>query len=477
MSFDQTLDGYIQRMMPTYTKQLMELVGIPSISAGTYPIPSSGTELQTCLERRDVLLHMVEAIGDILESYKFEHHIVAGQDHNPLLVASLCRDPRMPWVTIYNHMDVQPAAEPEWETDPFKPQLIDGKIIGRGATDDKGPALAVIHAVNFLDTHSYALPNVQVVYETEEEIGSPNFGRVLKQIIGSGMMRHPDSILISDTTFHGDHPTLTYKMRGMLRMYLALQTASKDAHSGTTGSVAVNAYELLTRAILSCKAEDGTILVPGFYEGIQSLTEKEEEELGKATPQFDLTRFKQDTGLGETTTNDPYTALQRIWHEPTFEMHGAEGIQYRPREIKSVVPGNVVGKVSVRLVPGQDPDDIIKKVQAHVVKTHPGIKVTGNGQPGCIIDTENDFSRMAEQACLYGFGRLPIYVGGGATIGSVPQFQSIYPGVPIVLLAQSLLSDGYHAPNEHFRLDQAEKGIRVMAKYLNSIASMTDVPH
>ncbi len=473
MGFDESLDHYVESVMPRYADELMTLVRVPSISAGTFPVPQAPPELEVYRERRAHLLSMARTMGDVLNSYGFfEFDAVINDTHNPLIIASMVDGPTLPWVTIYNHMDVQPAAEPEWTTDPFKPVLQDGKIIGRGTTDDKGPALGIIHAINFLRKNGYALPNIQIIYETEEEIGSPNFGRVLEDLIHTGKVHKPDSILISDTVFQGDNPTISYKMRGMLRLHMFLQTATKEVHSGTTGGVSRNAFGILMRAALSCKDEEGRILISGFYDNVPDLSQKEWKELGRAAERFDLERFKRDTGVEETTTSDAYTALRRLWHDATFELHGAEGIQYKPSEIKSVVPGKVTVKASIRLIPGQDPEDILKKVQAYVIRTHPNIKVTGNGQPASIIDTNNSYAKKAEEACLYGFESNPVYVGCGATIGSVPQFQRIYPGVPMILISQSLLSDGYHAPNECFSLDQAAKGIKVMAKYLHEIAKL-----
>ena len=451
--YAESADIFSKKNLNQFKEQLIELVKIKSVSPGV----TDKTEF----------FRILNSVGEITAAMGFDNQIIETKG-NPVFVAQLERDPSLPWVTIYNHMDVQPADEPQWITTPFEPVVDDEKIIARGSTDDKGPALSILYGIKFLLENDIPSPNLQIVYETEEETGSPFFGQFLDDNPNS--LKKPSSILVSDTIFEGDHPAITYKLKGMLRVEVKLKTGNKDLHSGVFGNGVVNPLNTLIQALSRCVDSKGNILVPGFFDGCPDLNEDEQQRLRLVAEQFDLEKFKSDSSNASLHTENGYEILKRLWHLPTFEVHGFEGVQYEPGAMKSAIPYDVSAKVSMRLIPGQEPEHLVNCLQSFLRQVHPDIEVISlGGQKAVLSDLNHPHMELANEACKVGFGSEPLYVGCGGTIGSLPQFQRVYPGVPIVLIAQSLMSDGYHAPNEEFRWEQGRRGMQVMACYLNSL--------
>ncbi|MCJ8344766.1 M20/M25/M40 family metallo-hydrolase [bacterium] len=454
MSFDTQIDNYIKDIEETYTNQLMEMVAIPSISCKS--------DHQIHLEA------MAKKASAMLSEIGFDSQVIATKG-GPCVLGHLESDKDADWVTIYNHMDVQPADEPTWKNDPFIPVLEDGVVLGRGSTDDKGPALSIMHAIKFLKENDCKMPNIQVIYETEEEIGSVNFHDFMTS--NSDKIKDSKSVLISDTIFEGTNPAITYKLKGMQRIDISLKTGTKDLHSGIFGNGIQNPLTVITNALASCVNAKGEVLVDGFYENTKVMGEKELAELQKVADIFDMEKFKKDSDGGSVNFDNAKDILLGIWHKGTFELHGFEGVQTNPGEIKSALPFHVIAKVSMRLIGGQDPKDIVEKVKKHVKKIDSKIEVIDRGGIKAVAtDFDHPIMEVAKEACKYGFGKDALFVGCGGSIGSIPVFQDVFVGAPIVLIAQSLMSDGYHAPNEQFEISQGLRGIKTMAKYITSLA-------
>jgi len=453
--FDSDLEGFVSQAMPVYRDQLETLVSIPSISAE----PSHRTDID----------RVVEVMGLYARAFGFQANVIQTEG-NPVLVGHLEVDPNAPWVTVYNHLDVQPGEETEWTTNPFEPVVNDDMIIGRGATDDKGPALSILHAIHFLHRTGRLRTNVQLTYETEEEIGSDNFGSFLDR---SQILERPDSILISDTTFEGDNPAITYRLRGVVTASLRLKTGTKWAHSGSIGGLAKNPLTILSHAAVQCiDVKTGEVLIPGFYDGAREPTAGEVENIDTLLQHFNLRQFSCDMGCDALYTDDPREALLRKGFRPTFEMHGNKG-GYNGEGVKTVIPYDVELKVSMRLVPGQDPKHVLEALRAYMHDINPAIEVIGgHGIPAYITQIESPFIERATEACTYGFEKPALRTAEGGSIGATTEFQRVWPNVPIVMLAQSLNSDGYHAPNERFLFSQAAAGMRTMAKYIGSIGDL-----
>lgn len=450
--FSSALQQYQATHLDTLIQQLIELVKIPSISK----LPAHA---QDCWR-------VLEAMRDILCPLGFKVDIVATPGL-PVLVAWLETNPHAPWITVYNHLDVQPAEEPQWLSAPFEPVIQDERIYGRGTTDDKGPALTIVHSIAFLRSQGYHLPNIQLIYETEEESGSEHFGWFLEHM--AERLKTPQSILVSDTIFEGDYPALTYRLRGLLEAEAELISGSQDQHSGMVGGVVENPLNILIQALATCVDVKGNVTIPGV--DTPALTVDEQAALAKTAAVFDLKRLRQDTQGARFYTETPREILERIWYRPTFEVHGFEGVQTTPGVIKTALPYQVKAKLTLRLPAEQDPAQVLVALEKHLQATHPAIRVHDRGQLlGCKTDLHAAPMRLAAQACEYGFGQAPLLVGSGGTIGALVHFQRFFPQAPLVLIAQSLMSDAYHGPNENFRFSQMRRGMATMAAYLYALA-------
>lgn len=450
------LNQYLEAHLDQMVEQLMTLIRIPSISQ----IKAHWPDTQRVLE---VMAELVRPLG-------FAPEIIQTPGC-PVFVATLETSPERPWLIIYNHMDVQPAAEPQWQSEPFEPLLKDGRIYGRGSTDDKGPALTSLHAVHCLHQAGLPLPNIQLVYETEEEKGSTNFGWFLDQ--HGDKLHSPASILVSDTVFEGDHPAITYRLKGLLEAEAVLSTGTQDLHSGMVGGAAINPLNVLIQALSRCVDAAGNVTIPGVQEELPPVTDTEYQTLQRTAEIFDLQKLVTDTGGAQMYTQDALELLQRIWVRPTFEVHGFEGVQTQPDVIKTALPYAVKAKLTMRLVAGQEPKRVFELLRKCLQAVHPAIELNEReAVKGIMSEVDNAFMREAVAACEEGFGRKPVFVGSGGTIGSLPEFQRVYPTAPIVLIAQSLLSDGYHAPNENFQIAQLKAGFKTMAAYLMRIADL-----
>lgn len=443
-----------------FEEQLRRLVSVPSLSKEE--------------NHRADLRRVQETMADIAGGVGFETWI--SDDEFPILVGKLQTNPNLPWLTIYNHMDVQPAEE-KWEIpDPFDPVVRDGKIIGRGSTDDKGPALTTLHAIRFLRSQDLPLPNIQLIYETEEESGSSHFAGYLEKY--RDRMEECESVLVSDTIFEGEHPALSYKLRGSLDLVATLEYGDKEIHSGLYGGAVRNPVNVLNRAIAAAEDDQGNVVIPGFHAGIKEMEGRELEEFQRVCSEFDVAAFRK-AAARPLTSDDPAEILRRSLHQPTFEIFGYDHIHSGSDRPKSAVPCKVAVKLSVRTVAHQKPDHLREvidvflqaKVREYLGHDEFTLTVEGEGPLPFVVDVDNPFIEQARLACREGFGADPLFVACGGTIGALPPLQDRF-GAPIVLIAQSLLEDGYHEPNESFRFDQARGGVRTMAHYLSSIAEL-----
>ncbi len=446
-----SIQEFIKANMSQYKKDMVSLVSIQSISAQE----NHREDLQKVATRAVELLREAGASAQVIQNDEF-----------PVAFGEIKVSNDAPWVTVYNHLDVQPAGEPQWTSNPFEPVLTEEGIQARGATDDKGPMLSIVYAIKHLKETGQLPVNIQFVLETEEESGSKHFGQFLEK--NNSLLHKPDSILVSDTIFDGDNPAVTFQLRGLTLGVIELKVGEAGVHSGMLGGLARNPLATLTRAIATCIDDDGGVLIPGFYDGVQEPTAAERKIIEQVAARKDFARIRADTGFSEFYTQDPREAEMRTTFSPTFELHG-----YEPEASGTKVSGYAKANFSMRLVAGQDVADLAGKLQEHLRKTHPGITVNiAEGSTAVKTDLDNPFMERARQAYVPAFGRPAVFVATGGTIGAFPPMQRKWPGVPIVMAAQSLMSDGYHAPNENFKWQQAERGIQTIATYLMSIGDL-----
>ncbi|PKL74456.1 MAG: peptidase, partial [Candidatus Melainabacteria bacterium HGW-Melainabacteria-1] len=293
------LDEYLAQHQQTIIDELMTLIRIPSISQIKAHWPDC--------------YRVVDKMAEIVSAYGFEPEIVETAGC-PALIATLETDVARPWLFVYNHLDVQPAAEPQWVTEPFEPVLKDDRIVGRGSTDDKGPTLTTLHAIHCLHRAGLPLPNIQLIYETEEESGSGNFGAMLDA--SRTRLQTPASILVSDTIFEGDHPAITYRLRGLLEAEASLSTGSQDLHSGMVGGAAINPLNVLIQALSKCVDAKGQVTIPGVIEELPPVTAAESSTLAHTATIFDFEKLVADTGGALMYSQDARELLERIWVQP-----------------------------------------------------------------------------------------------------------------------------------------------------------------
>ena len=386
---------------------------------------------------------------------------------NPVVVGRFLVANARRTVTIYNHLDVQPAEEPEWTREPFLFVKADGRYLGRGTTDDKGPALTALLGARYAVENGVPL-NIQFVWELEEEIGSPHFEQFMK---AHHKRLKPDSVLVSDTMWVArDRPAIPYGLRGMITGVMTLETHQKDTHSGVTGGGARNPLAELALLISQLHdAKTGRVKIPGFYDDVMPVSKKEME--GFLASGFDLKKWKQVYGFKSLRTNDVRDLLQRLWCLPTFEVHGILG-GYTGPGVKTVVPPRGELKFSTRLVPRQKPEKILRLLKGYVRKLNPDVKILKEATLDPYLGSlKGRYVEAASDALVYGFNKKPVFIREGGSIGAVVTMEK-YWKVPIIFIGLSLPEHGYHAPNENYDWAQASGGIKVFANYFAQISKL-----
>jgi len=449
---DPHLESYIKSSRSQYEDLLAQMVEIPSISsdpAHTADIRKMGTAATRILKNFGAEATMVETSG------------------YPAVSGGWFVGNHYPTVTIYNHLDVQPADEPEWRHAPFSFQKESDRYHGRGTTDDKGPALTTLFAARYAIEEKLHL-NIRFLWELEEEIGSPNFAEVLRQ---QALVPRSDSVLVSDTIWVAkQRPAIPCGLRGLLSARLTLQTGSTDVHSGLTGGGARNPLAELCEVANACvDAKSGAVKIPGFYDKAVKPTQEELKEF--LASGFQVNRFKQAYQLRSLRTDNRTELLKRIWAAPTFEIHGLTGGHTGPG-VKTVVPASGELKVSMRLVPNQRPDKILTLLRRHVKNINPNVRVISDGklEPFRGLST-GPYAEALLRSVQAGFGKVPVMVREGGSIGAIDHLDRTW-NVPILFMGLSLPEHGYHAPNEYFDWGQASGGIRTFVQYFRELSQM-----
>ena len=448
------LAAQVDARRAAFARDLKTIVEVPSVSAQS--------------RHKDDIRRCAEVAADLVKAHGGKAEIVATAG-NPVVVGEIVTDAKAPWVAIYNHMDVQPAEEGKdgWTRPPFTFSEEDGRYYGRGSTDDKGPGITALHAAELARTAGVPL-NVRLVWEFEEEIGSPSFEGFLQ---AHGKRLKPDSVLVSDTIWlAAGKPAVPYGLRGLAGALLKLRTAKKDAHSGLTGGAARNPITELADVVSKCvDAKTGEILIEGFAQTWQPVSATEAKDFVDSG--FSVESFKQAHQLEKLRSEDPREVTQRIWGRPTFEVHGIAG-GYQDEGIKTVIPPWGEAKVSMRLVPPQDPDECIKLLAAHVRKLNPDVEVTfEKGLRAYAGERSGPYADAASDALEFGFGARPAFVREGGSIGAVLSMAEAW-NVPITLLGLSLPEDGYHGPNESYAWGQARGGMLTFVRYFERVAAL-----
>ena len=449
---NRRVDAYVKDMRPLFERTLGEMVEIPSISMDP--------------KHEDDVRRMARYASDLLRGMGAEAAVIETGGH-PLVSGGWTVGKQYPTVTIYNHLDVQPAQEPQWTQAPFAFRKDGGRYRGRGATDDKGPALTALLAARYAIEEGVPL-NIRFLWELEEEIGSPNFAATLRN---SRAIPRPDSVVVSDTIWIAKgRPAMPYGLRGLAGARLTLRTGTNDAHSGVTGGAARNPLAELCELAQACvDARTGRIRIPGFYDEVVPPTKAEIRQF--LASGFNVERFKRVHGFTTLRAARAEDVLRRIWASPTFEVHGLVG-GYTGPGIKTVVPAQGELKISMRLVPNQRPEKLLARLTRFVKKQNPDVVVEPEGmlQPFRGV-FDGPYAEAIRRSVRAGFGKEPAFIREGGSIGAVATMQRQWR-VPILFLGLSLPEHGYHAPNEYFDWGQASGGMRAFAAYFEELARM-----
>ena len=453
-SLSDALRSKIANLRGEFADKLAALVGIPSVSME----PGRHADVRRTAELACSYLRDSGADAGLVETRGL-----------PLLLGQIVQDPSFPTLTIYNHLDVQPADNDGWKTDPFVLQAMGDRYYGRGATDDKGPALTALFAARLALAAKVKL-NFQFLWECEEEVGSPSFAGALAELVKTQKLR-TDSILVSDTIWpSATQPAIPVGLRGLLAFVIRLQTGEKAVHSGTTGGAARNPIGELAALIAACyDARTGKVLIPGFYSGIRKVSGSERAELGRAG--FSGKDFKKAHGLRAVRFASDARLREAIMIHPTFEVHGIVG-GYSGPGVKTIVPHTAEAKLSCRLVPGQKPKEVFDRIKRFVAKKCPDADVVFDAAlDPYLADIKGPFLQAARTAVQETFGRRAALTREGGSIGAVVTMTAALKK-EVVLLGLSLPEDGYHAINESFSWRQAEGGMAMFFQYFQHLASM-----
>jgi len=437
-----------------FERTLRQFVEVPTVSSE----PERQPDIRRCADLAAQTIREFGGEPRILET--------AG---NPIIHGRFDQNSGGPTVTIYNHLDVQPASretEP-WDSDPFTFTRNGDRYYGRGTTDDKGPALTALWGVRAAREAGVPI-NISVLWELEEEIGSPNFEAAMKE---NANQLATDSVIVSDTIWVArDRPACPAGLRGLFGFELILETGETDQHSGVTGGAARNPIgELMKLVSEMYDASTGKVKIKGFYDDVEKPSKAELKEF--AASGFSVKKFKKDHLFKSIRTEDPMEVMKRIWATPTMEVHGLVG-GYTGPGIKTIIPPRAAVKISCRVVPNQGPKKIGKLIRDFVKKHNPDVKmVEESSMMPYKAPTTGPLADAVRSAMKFAFGREPVFVREGGSIGAVISMER-YLRCPVMFLGLSLPEHGYHAPNENYDWQQASGGMAAFAKYFEEVAAL-----
>lgn len=447
---------HIDDNMERYVDELMQFIAIPSDSMTS----ARAGDVRTAAEW--ALAH-VSRLG-------FKGRIYETPGH-PVVFAELISDPDAPTLLIYGHYDVQPEGDlKNWASPPFTPEIRDEMIFGRGASDDKGQLFTYVKAIESILSTEGKLPlNVKLFFEGEEEIGSPNMEAFVSE---HRELLKADVITVSDgAKFTKDQPAIEYGLRGLVYMQLDVHGPKMDIHSGVYGGGVTNPATALVQILSKLRDDNGKALIPGFYDDVQDIEQWERNQL--ADLPFQASSVKSLLGLETLNPEKGYTFLESTWARPTVEINGIWG-GYQGEGSKTIIPAGAGAKVSMRLVPDQDMDQIIALFEKHVHSvTPPGVtvKITRHAASEPVIVSQTSAAiRSAKMAIEHAFGKEPVFIRSGGSIGVVLIMKKWLQVEEILLIGFADPEDGEHSPNERFRLENFYNGIKATGTLMYGLA-------
>lgn len=446
------ISGYVSAHQARLLDELLDFLRIPSVS--------------TLPEHKADVERAAEFTAAALRAAGLPHVEIIQTAGHPLVYAESLAAPGKPTVLCYGHYDVQPPDPLElWNSPPFEPVIANGNIYARGSADDKGQFYTHIKAIEALRELGGALPlNVKFLIEGEEEIGGKS---VAKFVAENPEKLKADVALVSDTALYAPGlPTLTVGLRGLVYMEVEATGPSRDLHSGLYGGAAPNAVYGLVELLAKAKDDRGTIQIPGIYDSVAAPSPAELESW--ASLPYDEAEYLKEVGSSALTGEPGRSTFEKTWARPTFEVHGIAG-GFTGAGAKTVIPAKAVAKVSMRLVPDQDPDSIVASFREWVAAHAPeGVSIEVrvlSGGPGLLVNPDHPAMAIAARCFADSLGRKTVFVRGGGSIPIVGDFAQ-HLGIPTILMGFGLPDDGLHSPNEKFAVDNYYKGIVTVAHFL-----------
>ena len=445
---DPALEAHLEATREQRHASYLEFLRIPSISA----LPEHAADVARA----------AEWIAAELDRIGFEHVEVSATPGHPIVYADWLHADGAPTILVYCHYDVQPV-DPidEWETAPFEPFIRDGRVVGRGAADDKGQLHMHLRAAEALFAARGRLPlNLRFVFEGEEESTSaslPGWLAANRERLAA------DAVVISDTGFWaGNVPALTTALRGIMYAQIDVSGPVSDLHSGAYGGAVENPANALARILAELKDRDGVVRIPGFYDEVVELTADERAAMARLP--FDEDAYRRTIGVPSLEGERGWSVVERKTSRPTLDVNGIWG-GFQGAGSKTIIPASAHAKVSCRLVADQDPDRIFERFRAFVLEVAPpGVRVEvtslGSGRP-VDVPVDGPVAAAASRAIEATFGVAPVLIREGGSIPVAEMFGSIL-GLPVNLVGFDHPDGNFHAPNEWMSLPNYETGIRTI---------------
>ncbi len=451
-------EKYIDDNNDAHLKEFMELIAIPSISS----IPANRPDVDRAATW---IVNKLTSIGVTAQTLPTEG--------NPIVYGSWNKAPGKPTVLIYAHYDVQPVKESEWENPPFAPKVADGKLFGRGASDDKSGVMITIWAIEAMLRTEGKLPvNVKFIFDGEEEKGSPGFKKFIndnKELLKADFALNADGTQYSETT-----PSMLMTLRGAAIMEFSVKTADIDAHSGQFGGKTPNAAVIMSQIISSFYTKEGNVAVAGFYDKVIPAT-LQEKEMIKSIPYNkadDMKLLGTTAEAGDTT----FSPLERLWYRPTLEIIGMQSGYTAAEGHSNIIPGNAMARITCRTVYNQSAEELLDLIVKHIDKNcPPGATVSykfARGKRGASpmkFPADTKAYQYVSDALLKFYGKQPLQMGTGGSVGPLIDIKETL-GIYAYSLGFEQPDEKWHSSNEFFRLSSIRRGQLIYCYYLQHLA-------
>ena len=444
------IQTYLKENEEQFMDELFSLISIPSVSSNP--------------EHKDDMLACAQRWKDLLLKAGADEAMVMPSAGNPIVFAQKTVNPDAKTVLVYAHYDVMPAEPLElWKSEPFEPEIRDGKIWARGADDDKGQSFIQVKAFEYLVKHNLLTHNVKFIFEGEEEIGSPSLEEFC---INHKELLKADIILVSDTSMLGaELPSLTTGLRGLAYWEIEVTGPNRDLHSGHFGGAVANPINTLCGMLAKVIDENGKITIPHFYDDVEEVPQIEREMIAQIP--FNEEKYKEAIGVEELSGEAGYSTLERNSCRPSFDICGIWG-GYTGEGSKTVLPSKAYAKVSCRLVPHQEHHKISQLFKEYIEKSAPKsvkVKVTPmHGGQGYVCPITLPTYQAAEKGFEIAFGKKPLAVRRGGSIPIISTFEQVL-GIKTILMGFGLESNAIHSPNENLPLDIFRKGVEAVIEF------------